>query len=295
MSGSSVHSEISLDIFPREIAYSQSIIGPTMFVGDGKPRASVECWTTDTPYSIPIDIVLNRGEYVTFDNQRLYSARNYAPSQTRIVAIVHAFEDSVPDIALDLGVCAVTFFWNGAADLISGCAGVHILSIAVNYWGLMTSLRCASQGSTFGLSGSHMEPTIDEQPLVEPHYIISKIPMTQQHAVELPKLEGIADLRAAVDSGNLVTFATGAPRILGRIMHRSDFNKLVLEHIEGLEVLSYSMRTNQQLILKGSLEKDNEYWLDQERHQQECQRMMEMETRWMESDIEKVIYHLDVV
>lgn len=29
----------------------------------------------------------------------------------------HKFEDSVPDVALDTGVCAVTFFWNGATDL----------------------------------------------------------------------------------------------------------------------------------------------------------------------------------
>ena len=80
ISNSSVDSEISLVtpilIFPREIACSQSSIGPTVFAGKGRNRASVECWTTEEPYLIPIDIVLNRVQYVSFDNQRLYSARN---------------------------------------------------------------------------------------------------------------------------------------------------------------------------------------------------------------------------
>lgn len=83
-----------------------------------------------------------------------------------------------------------------------------------------------------------MEPPIDEPRLVEPHFVIREIPNTHQQALELPKSEGITNLRAAVNSGELLTFARGAPEIFGRIIHRSDFNDLVLEHSGGLELLS---------------------------------------------------------
>ena len=72
-------------------------------------------------------------------------------------------------------------------------------------------------------------------------------------------------------------------------MHRPDFNQLVLEHIGGLEIISYTIRKSHQLILKASGEKDDEYWRNQAMYQLECQRMEEMENRWMESDMEKVI------
>ena len=199
------------------------------------------------------------------------------------------FEDSVPDSVLDLGGCAVTFFWNGATDSVSGESDVHVLCTGVNYWGLMTSLRCASQSSTFDLSGSQIEPVIDAPPPFEPYYVIRNMSNARQQSLEQPKSEGIPNLRAAVGSGELVAFAKGVLRALGKIMHRPAFNELVLEHIGGLEIISYTIRKSHQLILKASGEKDDEYWHNQAMYQLECQRMEEMENRWMESDMEKVI------
>ena len=77
ISNSSVDSEISLVtpilISPREVAYSQSSVGPTIFAGKGRNRASVERWTTEEPYLIPIDIVLNFSPNKDVDCQNLHT------------------------------------------------------------------------------------------------------------------------------------------------------------------------------------------------------------------------------
>ena len=153
----------------------------------------------------------------------------------------------------------------------------------------MNSYCCASQSSTFDLSGSQIEPVIDAPPPFEPYHVIRNMSNARQQSLEQPKSEGIPNLRAAVGSGELVAFAKGVLRALGKIMHRPAFNELVLEHIGGLEIISYTIRKSHQLILKASGEKDDEYWHNQAMYQLECQRMEEMENRWMESDMEKVI------
>ena len=81
---------IPIAICPKEVAYSQKSIGFTIFNGDNIPGASVLHWIDDLPYTIPIDIIkTNNDEYSSFDNRRLYAARNNAPPEYNIAVRCH--------------------------------------------------------------------------------------------------------------------------------------------------------------------------------------------------------------
>jgi hypothetical protein len=85
-------------IYPKEIFYSQKSFSLTMYRGEGLPGVSVCNWANELPYIIHIDIVnCNDGAYCSFDNRRLYAARNYAASGFEIVARRHDCMEILPE------------------------------------------------------------------------------------------------------------------------------------------------------------------------------------------------------
>ena len=87
-----------ITICPKEV---QKSIGLTIFNGDNIPGASIFHWDDELPYIIPIDIVkawqANNDEYCSFDNRRLYAARNHAPPEINIVVRCHDFVEILPE------------------------------------------------------------------------------------------------------------------------------------------------------------------------------------------------------
>ena len=77
------------EISPKEIAYSQNTISSKINNINGDD-VSVTRWENIEPYTIPLDVVYNEStELCSFDNRRLYAARNYAPFDYKLRVKVH--------------------------------------------------------------------------------------------------------------------------------------------------------------------------------------------------------------
>ena len=272
-------------IYPREIAYSQSSVDDCIYQGDEEPGASVEAWKNEAPYTIPIDIVVTEdGELCTFDNRRLYAARNFSPPGYQMVVKRHSFNDIIPEEKLETEAADLVFWWAETNGITSQ---VHVLEGTIMFWGVMVCYRCAYQNNSFNLNGTNREPEIRRnQRAFTPYYKVRGIANSPIRTIIMPNDNAILILRAAIESGQVVGFSK---RKNSRIMHREAFNDVVLRYIEGLRVTTYKIVENQHLEFKASGEKDEDYWQDQELHQLECKRMNEIERRWIESDIAEVI------
>lgn len=274
-------------IYPREIAYSQSSVDDCIYQGDEEPGAPVQAWKNEAPYTIPIDVVeTDNGELCTFDNRRLYAAKNFSPPEYQMVVKRHSFNDIIPEKKLETEAADLVFWWAETNGITSQ---LHVLEMTIIFWGVMVCYRCAYQNGTFNLNGTHLEPEIRRnQQAFTPYYKVGEIAnqTIRTRTIIITNEDAIVSLRAAIESGQVVGFSKSKK---SRIMYREAFNDVILRNIEGLRVTSYKIVENKYLVLKANGEKDEDYWQDQELHQLECKRTNEIERRWIESDITELV------
>jgi hypothetical protein len=283
LQSSDIDTSSSIAIYPREVAYSQSTVSSTIYNGDEDPGVSVREWDNILPYTIPLDFIINSvGENCSFDNRRLYAARNHAPPEQHLIGWQHNFTDLIPQDKLAIGLADILLWWE-MVDPTSGESEVHVIRAVVSYWGLIVAFRCASQSPTFSLNGSQLEPTVRQYPFpFTPYY-----KMNRGDCKEIPiHDDAFVALTAAVDSGSTVCFSHSER---GIIMHRPDFINLLLSHIEGLQVISYFKYANQTMVLRAKGERKDGHWPDDEElFRAEYQRMDDMEVLWLKSDLARV-------
>ena len=270
-------------ILPREIAYSQTSIGLTIYNGEEEPGVSVREWDNSIPYTIPLDVILNEvGEMCSFDNRRLYAARNHATAQQHLMAREHNFTDLLPADKVRTSAADI-FFWWEKTDPRTGETEVHGIRSVVTYWGLLTAYRCAYQSTGFSLNGSHTEQTVRRCPIrFTPYYQLDRIDCVEISMHD----DAIAAMTAAIMGGLTVCFSRTER---GVIMHRPDFNLLLLRHIGGLQVKSYFKYERQAMTLRASGERKDDHWPDDEDFfRAENDQLEDIETLWLKADLAEV-------
>jgi hypothetical protein len=275
--------------FPREIAYSQCSITEHIFAGENNPAgASVKEWKNEVPYSIPLDVVtMMNGEYCSYDNRRLFSARNYAPTSHNALMKIHDFKEPVPSEKLEYtGAGEVIFWWmNDSQD------AVYVLESTLLSWGFITALRCAYQHPEFPLVGSHQEPVIQPFPQFSPSYRVES--NDQKLTMDtLQSEEGLAHLQLAVDEGRPVFFSRSIKR--SAIMLRPDFIDFVLHQIDAVSVTSFKEKKQAKLVLRGGADHSpspgsGDNWPpDSDISQYDMERDCDIDRRWIELDLAEV-------
>ena len=282
LQSSEIDTSTLLAIFPREIAYSQNTVGLTIYNGE-EESITVRTWVNGKPYTISLDVIINDvGEFCAFDNRRLYAARNYAPTEWHFMVRQHAFTDLIPPEKLETGAAYISLWWE-MIDPASGEPEVHCFKGVVSYWGLMVAFRCACQSPSFSLNGSYAEPTLRQSPFPYPsYYKVDRIGCKQIPLLDDP----ITALTSAIDRDQTVCFSRSDSSIL---MHRPDFIQLLLRHIEGVQVDSYGKYTRRQMVFRAKGEENDGHWPDDgELFRAEQQRIEDIDTLWMESDLAQV-------
>jgi hypothetical protein len=258
-------------VYPREIANSQSSVDDFIHCCDDESWASVEAWEEDEPYTIPIDIVETvTGELCTFDNRRLYAARNFSPAGYQLLVRWHSFSDIVPEEKLETEAGDVVFWWTESDGLVTH---LHVLEVILIQWGLLTSCRCAFQSPSFSLSGMVKEPDVRRNQAAHvPYYKVQGTADSSiNNSTTMTSHDGITNLTAAIHSGEMVGLSRSGR---SRIMRRKAFNTMVLRNIAGLRVSSYKKIEGQSLEFIAGCDsvRDGTYWQDQELHQLACMR-----------------------
>jgi hypothetical protein len=270
---------------PNAIAYSQCSIAQHINRDDGLIGAPVNAWKNEKPYTIAVDVVEIRNSWLcSFDNRRLYAARNHSPEGYMMNVNCHGFSDIVSEEKLDSGTGAVFFWWVESNGLVNK---LHELEITIIHWGVMTSYGCACQSPSFSLNGTHSHPEVLRcSPMFIPYYKARRY-ANKIYTREPVRLEdGINNLLSAISNSDMkVGFSQNAT---SHIMIREDSNQLISQNASGLRVRNYNTTENMYIDLKAEGDKDDEYWQDQEIHHIQCERMNEIERRWIECDIEEV-------
>jgi hypothetical protein len=273
-------------VHPKELAYSQTSVGLTIYNGEEEPGVSVREWDNIMPYTIPLDVIINEdGEMCSYDNRRLYAARNHAPSQQHLMVSVHNFTDLLPAVKVRTSVADI-FFWWERVHPTTGDTEVHGIRAVVTYWGLLAAYRCAYQSPEFSLKGSHTEPTVRRSPFqFTPYYQLDRV-----DCVEIPIHEDAIDNMLEAITSELIVCFSRTER--GIIMYRPDFNNLLLCHIGGLQVKSYFKYERQKMTLRAKGERKDEQWSDDEElFRAENDQLEEIETLWLKADLEEVRRH----
>jgi hypothetical protein len=277
----------SKTIKPSEAAYSQASIGLTIFNGDGLPGSPVDGWMEQSPYTVPIDVVIDaNGEYLSYDNRRLYSARNYARVDWKITVNEHEFTEQISEQRIATHAADVIFRWQSNDEFVSGSGDVHEVEAKLMYWGLITSYRCASQNPEFNINGTHTTPTVMEYSVAyRPQYKLCKAPAGTKDIVRMTEEEGLSNLISVLDDDELLVCSTCKN---GRIFARKDFNEIIRQNSQGIVVESYRILKNRFLQLKAQGDNRDDDWSDQDAFQRDLQRSNMIDALWMECDINQV-------
>ena len=126
------------DVDHRRVRYSQFSIKPCF--SDG--QTSVLTWIDALPHSVPLEVMNIDGEaYVSLDNKKLYSAKNYSPNQS-VKCVVYNAQDPVTSLMEDHGLDLLTVIWCSGNEL-------HRLSLRAKTIEAVFIIRCASQTQIF--------------------------------------------------------------------------------------------------------------------------------------------------
>ncbi len=143
---------ITQDVDHRRVRYSQFSIKPCF--SDG--QTSVLTWIDALPHSVPLEVMNIDGEaYVSLDNKKLYSAKNYSPNQS-VKCVVYNAQDPVTSLMEDHGLDLLTVIWCSGNEL-------HRLSLRAKTVEAVFIIRCASQNSDFPFHGSYDAPHVSHQ------------------------------------------------------------------------------------------------------------------------------------
>jgi hypothetical protein len=143
-------------ISPADIRYSQASVD-THF----KDRATgaltpVEAWANALPYTASLQVVqLGNGEYLSFDNRRLYSAKNYAPAGTPLQCHVLDCNSPPSDTMKDLALDQLEIAWVDVEGVVNRLTLTALLIEGVFL------IRCVTQDSAFPADGrKDPEPSV---------------------------------------------------------------------------------------------------------------------------------------
>jgi hypothetical protein len=139
-----------LNVEIYKILYSQSTINNCY----SDKRTAVEIWINFFPYAAPIQVLSfdNQNSYVSFDNRRLYSAKNYSGNPS-IDCIVYNFDSPVTAEIQDHENDVFTLIWTSGNIL-------YRLKLTARTMEGVWIIRCASQDSSFPLNGTINNPTL---------------------------------------------------------------------------------------------------------------------------------------
>jgi hypothetical protein len=124
------------------VRYSQRSIEKTF----SDRQTSVETWIDSLPYNMPLDVAAVDGEYLSLDNRRLYSTKNFSLNET-VNCIVRQMHDAPTELMRDCGIDLLEMIW------VDGQQVLHRLTLrATTIEGVMM-IRCATQDTSFPILG----------------------------------------------------------------------------------------------------------------------------------------------
>ena len=94
------------------VRYSQRSIEATF----SDRHTPVDAWADALPYNLPLEVAPVDGEFVSLDNRRLYSAKNYSPFET-VRCVVYQLADAPTDLMRDHGLDRLEIVWVDEAYL----------------------------------------------------------------------------------------------------------------------------------------------------------------------------------
>jgi hypothetical protein len=124
------------------VRYSQRSIEATF-----SRHIPVDAWADALPYNLPLEVAsVDDGEFVSLDNRRLYSAKNYSDFET-VHCVVYQLAGTPADLMRDHGLDRLEIVWVDEANLLNR------LSLLANTIEGVVMIRCATQDSTFPILG----------------------------------------------------------------------------------------------------------------------------------------------
>jgi len=145
------------------VKYSQSCIRPYY---SSDPLSLVANWINADPYTSPIEVMkidAEPGSYISLDNRRLYSARRHGNLETVSCIVVYNSSDHVTVIMQDHGLDICTLLLKNDDPHT-----LHRLVIRATNIEAVTIIRCASQNSTFHLTGNDDLPAPESIRIYDP-------------------------------------------------------------------------------------------------------------------------------
>jgi hypothetical protein len=71
---------------------------------------SVETWIDSLPYTLPLEVIAVDGEFLSLDNRRLYSTKNFSPNDTANW-VVHQLNDPPTELMKDYSLDLLEMIW----------------------------------------------------------------------------------------------------------------------------------------------------------------------------------------
>ena len=226
----------------ERIRSSQRTISTTF----SNSMTSVETWVDALPYNLPLEVVsLPNGEYLSLDNRRLFSSKQYSPHLTT-QCLVYQMNDEPTELMADYEIDKLELLWRDG----SGLPQLHHLIIRANTMAGVVTIRCATQDSTFPLDGQG-----------QPHPALGQ----RTYDADLYKIKPAKYRWNQCPDPHQESFQA-APEIFIRVVsnlnlyhQRSDLRDHIVNHLNDFEVLKYE-RCNAELKARGH--KNDNIWDD---------------------------------
>jgi hypothetical protein len=136
------------DIDHGIVRYSQRSIEATFM----DRRTPVETWMNNLPYTFPLVVaLLQDGQFLSLDNRRLYSAKNYSLNRT-VQCFVHQLDEPPADLLMDYGFDILEVLCVDNKGLLNR------LTVRANTIEGVMMIRCVTQDSTFPTHGRLERP-----------------------------------------------------------------------------------------------------------------------------------------
>jgi hypothetical protein len=155
--GKTVPLASSVAVAAAKIRYSRVSIGKEF--GTGQPVAT---WLNELPYTTPIEVIPIddhdlTGEYLSMDNRRLFSARNYGGDDAMTECIVYDPRNAVTPLMTDYGRDILLVGWLQHETF-------HRVTVRAKNLRAVFLIGCCQQSSSFPLGGTHTTPALGRKP-----------------------------------------------------------------------------------------------------------------------------------
>lgn len=241
-----------------KIKFSQFCINP-VFTNSG---VTVSAWFNRPPYNVPIEIVkLENGDYLSFDNRRLYSSKKHN-TNSYISCILC---NKIPEYRIESDSNIFTVYWESQSE---NHKILHKLTLKALTMEALCIIRCASQSTSFPLTGTFDEPLLGDRKELSKY-------------CEQVKLNPYKKFETSTDDFH--TSFQNASKIYIRMDNhvnlahpRNDLRDYILNHQELFELDDYGKSSTIQLKARG--DKSDDQWDDWDKlYMAVCENQDEME------------------